>query len=155
MKFEFLVDRPVAIDMVSCWYFEEWGRLNPKASAQGIAKKISQSMNREKPPLLLLAVENDNVVGAAELKYREMDIYPDKEHWLGGLFVIPQRRGLGIGSKLIERVILLAERFGIKELYLQTERLDGGLYSHQGWESLEAVNYKGSEVLVMQKHVGA
>jgi GNAT superfamily N-acetyltransferase len=154
MQIEFLADRPEAIDLVSRWYFEEWGRLNPEASVQGIANKISQSMNRAKPPLLLLAVEDGNVIGAAELKYREMDIYPDKEHWLGGVFVIPQRRGLGIGSTLIKQVILLAEQFGIKELYLQTEQLDGGLYSDHGWKPVETVKSKGIEVLVMQKHVG-
>jgi len=155
MRFEFLVDRPAAIDSVSRWYFEEWGRLNSKASVEEIAKKISQSMNRDKPPLLLLAVEGSRVVGAAELKYREMDIYPDREHWLGGLFVVPQYRGSGIGSKLIEKIALLAEEFGIRKLYLQTERLDGGLYPDHGWEPLETVSYKGTEVLVMQKHVGA
>jgi GNAT superfamily N-acetyltransferase len=153
MKFEFLADRPEAIDLISRWYFEEWGRLNPKASVEGIASRISQSMNREKPPLLLLAVEGNEVIGAAELKFREMDIYPDREHWLGGLFVAPKWRGFGVGSKLMERIVLLAKEFGIEELYLQTERLDGGLYAAHEWKPLDRVNNKGIDVLVMRRQV--
>lgn len=153
MKFELLADKPEAIDLVAHWYFEEWGRLNPDASVTSIARRLSQSMNRDKPPLLLLAVEDGAVLGAAELKVQEMAIYPDKEYWLGGVFVAPHYRGRGIGAQLVERIILLAGKFGIEELWLQTERLDGGLYSVHGWQPFESICYRGANVLVMRKRI--
>ncbi len=154
MNFELLADRPEAINVVAGWYYDEWGRANPNSSVARIAGNLARSMNRDRPPLVLLAVKNDNVVAAAELKYREMEIYPDKEHWLGGMFVLPALRGAGVASQLIERVVALAKGFGISTLYLQTERLDGGLYTRHGWQPLDTVNNKGTRVLVMQKPVG-
>lgn len=155
MKFEFLADRPEAVNLVAGWYFGEWGRFSQNSSVERVAKKISQSMNKTTPPLLLLVTDRDAIVGAVELKYREMDIYPDKEHWLGGLFVKPEYRNLGLGEQLVEQVVRLAESFNIQQLYLQTERLDGGLYARLGWQALEQVCNKGIKVLVMERRIGA
>jgi GNAT superfamily N-acetyltransferase len=155
VKYEFLADRPEAVNLVAGWYFEEWGRFNPEASAEKIATKISHSMNRDKLPLLLLAIDGDDIVGAVELKFREMDIYPDMEHWLGGLFVLPEYRGRGVGKMLASRVIGLAHASGVRKLYLQTEHLSGGIYAELGWSPIERVQYKGANVLVMELSVGA
>lgn len=89
------------------------------------------------------------LLGAAELKTREMDIYPDYEHWLGGVYVESSERGKGIGRLLTLDIIDRAKRFGIKRLYLQTESLSGGLYAECGFKPLETVEYKGRHVLVM------
>ena len=83
------------------------------------------------------------------------DIYPDKLHWLGGVFVAPQYRGKGIGSTLAEHIARKAPSYGVKILYLQTEQLDGGLYSRLGWTPFEQVDNHGLRVLVMERHVGA
>lgn len=154
MKFEFLADRPDALELVARWYYEEWGRGNPESSVEIIARKISMSMNSGELPCLVLAVDKMHVLGVVELKYREMAIYPDKEHWLGGLFVPPAHRGRSIGAKLVEHAIDLAEQCGVKKLYLQTEQLDGGIYACLGWRPLERVNNKGIEVLVMERDIG-
>lgn len=153
MKFEFLADRPEALETISHWYYEEWGRWNPKNSVQSISKKLLQSMNKDKVPLMLLAIDRDDVVGAVELKYREMDIYPDKEHWLGGLFVEPKYRGAAVGKQLIQQIIKLAGELGINKLHLQTERLDGGVYARLGWRPIEQIDNKGIKVLVMERDV--
>lgn len=155
MKFEFLADRPEALKVVSHWYYEEWGRWNSNSSVQSISEKLLKSMNRDKVPLILLAIDGDDIVGSVELKYREMEIYPDKEHWLGGLFVEPRHRGAAVGKQLIQQIIGLASRLGVRKLYLQTERLDGGVYAQLGWKPLEQIDNKGKNVLVMERDVGA
>ena len=153
MRFEFLADRPEARELVAHWYYEEWGRWNPTSSIEGISKKLLLSMNRDKVPLIVLAIDRDDVVGAAELKYREMDVYPDKEHWLGGLFVAPKYRGAAVGEQLIHKILSISSRLGIKKIHLQTERLDGGIYTRLGWKPLEQIGNKGVKVLVMERDV--
>lgn len=154
MKFEFLADRPEALETVSHWYYDEWGRWNPKSSVQSISDKLRQSMNRNKIPLILLAIDQGDVVGAVELKFTEMDIYPDKEYWLGGLFVEPGHRGAAVGEKLIWQIIVLSGELGIDKLHLQTEKLDGGIYARLGWRPIEETDNKGIQVLVMERDVG-
>ena len=151
LRFEFLADRPAALPLLARWYFGEWGQLNPATSTERIAAKLSESMNRDSIPLVMLAVMGDEVIGSAELKYREMTIYPEKEHWLGGVFVVPEHRGKSVAAQLIDAVIDTARTLGVEVLHLQTERLDGGLYRKLGWQREEQVGHRGLEVLVMQR----
>jgi GNAT superfamily N-acetyltransferase len=154
MKFVLLADYPQAAATVARWYHGQWGYLTPSESADTIAAKLERFMNRDRVPLLVLGVDGDAPVAAAELKFREMDIYPEKEHWIGGVFVVPGHRHRGLGARVVERVADIARLLGVQTLHLQTERLDGGLYARLGWSPLEQVNYKGLDVLVMARALG-
>jgi GNAT superfamily N-acetyltransferase len=82
-----------------------------------------------------------------------MSIYPEKEFWLESLFVSPEFRGCGIGSALAEEIAVIAKGFGVKELYLQTENLDGGLYKRLGWNIIETTEYNSVWVAVMVRQL--
>ena len=154
MHFEFISDRVDAIPIVTRWYFDEWGHSVPEASFEKTLATLRESLNRDKPPLVVLAVQGEIVVGAAELKPHEMlSVYPDKEPWLGGVFVRPDFRNRRIASQLAMKIVEIAESFGVDQLFLQTERLDGGLYARLGWRPIEQVNYRGCEVLVMERRL--
>jgi len=155
VHFVLLADRPDAAETVAQWYFDEWGHRVAGMTRERIAAKVRESSNTERIPLIVLAIEADEIVGAAELKYREMDIYPDKEHWLGGVFVAPHRRGRGIASRLANEVAEIANSFKVPVLYLQTEYRDGGLYSRLGWKPIERVRNKGLDLLVMERPLDA
>lgn len=162
LNFEFLANRQDAIPIVAKWYFEEWGHKVPGNSIEQTIDRLNRQLvggachkdNRHKLPLPILAVEGEKVLGVARLKLHEMDIYPEKEFWLGSLFVSPTSRGKGIGSALANKIATIAVEFGAKELYLQTEALDGGLYRQLGWHLIETVRYKGFHVAVMVRNLG-
>jgi predicted N-acetyltransferase YhbS len=153
LKFDFLADRQDAIPIVAKWYFEEWGYNVPGNSILRSIDRINGKVNRSQPPLHILAIEDEKVIGVAQLKLYEMDIYPDREFWLGGLFVTPKSRGKGVGSALANKIATIAVDFGVKELYLQTEALDGGFYQQLGWHPIETVRYKGVHVAVMVRNL--
>jgi len=155
MHFKYLADHEEAIPIIARWYFSEWGHRTEETSAEELSLKLQKYLNRDKIPLILLAMERENIIGVAQLKFREMDIYPDKEHWIGGIFVPEKYRGNKVAARLISKVIEIAQAFDVNKLYLQTERLDGGLYPRLGWKPIEQVEYKGSDVLVMENHIGA
>ena len=150
LTIELLADRLEAVPRVAGWYFAEWGYLNPSATPERVRDKLVASANRDVVPLTLLAVIEQEVVGAAQLKYREMPMFPEKEHWLGGMFVAPEHRGRGIAAQLVESVVETARNLGVNTLHIQTERLDGGLYARLGWTAVEKVN-RGIDVLVMER----
>jgi GNAT superfamily N-acetyltransferase len=150
LTFAFLADRQDAIVTVAQWYYNEWGKV-PGNSVEQTIERIKGKLNRDNPPLHILAISTGRVLGVAQLKRREMSIYPEKEFWLGSLFVSHDFRGCGVGSALAEEIAVISKRFGIKELYLQTEVLDGGLYKRLGWNPIEATEYNGVQVFVMVK----
>lgn len=155
MNFEYLADHKEAIPTIAKWYFNQWGHIADESSAKETSHKLQEYLNRDKIPLMLLATDGEVIVGVAQLKYQEMDIYPDKEYWIGGIFVPEKYRRNRIAARLIEKVTGVARSLDVNILHLQTERLDGGLYRHLGWQPIEQVNYKGLDVIVMEKKLGA
>ena len=155
MEFKFLADRPEFVPVIAKWYFDEWGSALPGVTLQQIDDRISAMLNRDRIPVHILAMEGEELLGVAQLKIREMDIYPDKEHWLGGVYVAPSARGRGLASRLVAKALELAKTFHVKTLYLQTERFDGGLYASLGWRPIEKVHYNGIHVLVMENRLVA
>ena len=151
MDFALLADRPEAIPILARWYFDQWGERSPGSTVATMCSILETYLNRTAIPLLVLAVDHDEILGVASLKYREMDLYPDREHWLGGVYVPTVHRSRRVGSHVVENVVERARRLNVSTLHLQTERLDGGMYGRLGWEPAERVTYRGREVLVMER----
>ncbi len=144
-----LASHPAALPIVANWYFEQWGHKVANNSLEKTRERLREGLNGDRMPLCIVALENGAPCGAARLKLREMEIYPDREYWLGSVYVPPAVRGRAIAARLSERIAEMARERGTQCLYLQTERLDGGLYGRQGWKPLDQVHYNGLEVLVM------
>ena len=156
MKFEYLSNRPEAVPQIARWYFDQWGHLLESETYERSIERLHEYVRDDQMPLMVLAIEDGEVVGAAQLKFHEMEeVYPDLENWLGGLYVAEVHRSKGIGTKLVDKIMELAPGFGVTKLYLQTEALDGGLYAKLGWKPIE--NYQGEHllVLVMENDIAA
>lgn len=151
MEFVFLADYPEAIPIVADWYYHQWGHQHELISPQKSEEMLSDYLNRDKIPLLILAKKRDEILGAVQLKYYEMDNYPQKEHWLGGVYVPEKHRGKKIARQLVLKALEVAKTHGIDTLFLQTEKLNGGLYKRLGWNLVEKTTYKKKPVLVMRK----
>ncbi len=153
MKLEYLADNKGLLPIVAQWYFEEWGYLSEGKKLEEDIQRLQIYLNKDKVPLMLLAIEDGELLGAAQLKFHEMCIYPEKEHWVGGVYVAEKHRGKGIARQILSELIVTAKSLKVEILYLQTENLDGGLYRRMGWTPVEQVNYRGIEVLVMKKNI--
>lgn len=153
MQLKLLADIPDAIPILARWFFDQWGRDVPGNSFEATCERIGEKLNRDQAPLHLVAVEGGRPLGTAQWKIREMAIYPEREFWLGNVYVAPEARGHGLASHLAEEIAQLAKSHGVSELSLQTERLDGGLYARLGWKPVEQVHHHGRDVLVMQRNL--
>ncbi|WP_444890893.1 hypothetical protein [Microbulbifer sp. DLAB2-AA] len=80
MELQLLAENKQALPIVAEWYFTEWGYLRESNSLAKTRESLSDYLNTDKIPLLVIAVESGEILGAAQLKYREMTIYPEKEH---------------------------------------------------------------------------
>jgi len=154
MEIQYLTDRRTALPTIAAWYFDQWSDRIPENSVEEVSRRLEKYLNRDKIPLAVVAVDQDSLLGVGQLKYYEMDIYPLKEHWIGGVFVPSEHRGKGIATRIVTRLTDIALSMDVNTLYLQTEHLNGGLYTHLGWNPVERVVYKGQEVLVMEKQLG-
>ncbi len=104
MEFSLLADEPDAASTVARWYFDEWCRDTGRHSIEFVIKNVTASLNKVTAPLIVLCKIDGLLVGAAELKTREMETFPDYEFWLGGVYVHKDFRGRGVGAGLLSQV---------------------------------------------------
>lgn len=154
IQFEYLADRPECVPQVIAWWHTVWadrmGSDIPRLEAQ-----LRQSLGRDELPVHLLATAAGRPVGTAVLKRQELaDLYPDRQYWLGSVYVVPEYRHGRIASQLAERVIELAREQELPHLYLQTVNLNGGLYARLGWRPVERFDYRGETTLLMLRELG-
>ena len=150
-----LSGRPARSSSANCpLVVDEWGHFQPGDSIEDLSARVRNHLNRDQVPIQIIAVLDERVAGVAVLKLHEMvDLYPEKQFWLGNVFVAPEFRGQGIASALALRIVEIAKSRGVETLHLQTESLNGGLYAKLGWEKVEQVHYKGYDALVMVKRL--
>lgn len=151
--FEYLADRPELVPQVVTGWYSAWAdRMDP--DVEKVTRQILLSLSRDSLPLQLIATRNGELLGTAALKPHEIiDRFPEYFGWLGSVFVFPEFRGCGVASALSRRVIELAEERGLRQLYLQTADISGGLYGALGWEPLDRLVYKGIDTLLMIKYL--
>ena len=148
---KYLADHPEFIPQIATWYFNAWGHHESDNSMEKIAARLNTKLNRARVPIPIVAIVDGKLLGTAQLKAHEMEIYPDREFWLGGVYVDESARNQRIAQQLTHRIEEIARHLGIHELFLQTARLDGGLYAKSGWIPMEQVKYHSVQVLVMHK----
>lgn len=153
MKIDLLANHRHWLPTLANWYVQEWGQCKDAAETQKEIQNLQAYCNKNKVPLILVAFENDTLLGAVQLKMHEMTIYPNYPYWVGGVYVGKQHRKRGIAKLLVLEAIDKARELHIDKLYLQTENLSGGIYKELGWSPIEEVNYNGEDVVVMQKAI--
>jgi GNAT superfamily N-acetyltransferase len=148
LEFEYLADHPEQVDRVIAWWHTVWSdRMGPLDQA---ARQLAASLNTDSLPIQILATVDGEPVGTAVLKLQELaELFPDKQYWMGSVYVDESHRGASIASRLAERIIELAENRGLPHLYLQTVNASGGLYARLGWEPLQLFDYRGERTLLM------
>jgi len=148
LEFAYLADHPEQVDKVIGWWHSVWSdRMGPIDQA---TRHLCANLNIDSLPIQILAILDGQPVGTAVLKQQELgDLYPDKQYWMGSVYVDEAHRGANIASRLSQKIIDLAESRGLPHLYLQTINTSGGLYVRLGWEPLELFDYRGERTLIM------
>lgn len=96
-----LSDRPQLLPEVAAWYFAQWGHHVPGRTLADECERLEVFLQPDSLPMLLIAMQGDRPVAAAQLKFHERKERPERLHWLGGVYVDATQRGKGIAEVLI------------------------------------------------------
>jgi len=146
--FACLADYPAFIPTLAKWHFKEWGHLRPGDFVERRIICLTEASRHQEIPTVVIAFEDDRLLGAAMLVANDMTTRPDLKPWIAGVFVASEQRGLGIGAALVQHVINEAKALQQPRLYLYTFSTEK-YYQKLGWELVERTNYLGSEVTIM------
>ena len=149
-----LSQHPALLPTIAAWYFQQWGMQVPGRSVADECQRLEVFLHEGALPLLLIAMDDGEPVAAAQLKFHERTERPEREHWLGGVYVRASHRGHGVAATLIQDLLARAAAMGVGDVYLQTEADDGGLYRRLGWTALESVEHAGGfPVRIMRRRL--
>ncbi len=139
MEISFLAEQRHHCKAIAQWYYDEWAK-NYNVPFNAVFEDVkSKSLSRNDVPLCFVATENNEAIGAVELKLYENKQY-DYKHWLGGLFVHPSYRRLGIGKELIRIALDHSQKLGTEVLYLQCKSGHSSLYSLFGFTCIHLLS---------------
>ncbi|MBO9872207.1 MULTISPECIES: GNAT family N-acetyltransferase [Xanthomonas] len=142
-----------ALPQIAAWYHAAWGR-EAGFSLDDELRQLQRAPDGHGLPRVLAAFDGPRPIAAVQLKYREMDAFPQYPYWLGGMYVADPYRGRGIAGRLLAHALADAAELGLGALHLQTEHLDGGLYARHGWQPVQEADSYGTRVLLMVRDVG-
>jgi N-acetylglutamate synthase-like GNAT family acetyltransferase len=143
LKFE-----PHHIPVLAGWHHGEWSYLNPNWSVEQREKDMRLHLTDDLVPSTFVAIE-ERLLGSAAIVENDMDTKQDLSPWLASVFVSPENRGKGIGSRLVMQVMEKAKEDGIPVLYLFTPDKEH-FYQKLGWHTISKETFRGHLVTVMQ-----
>jgi GNAT superfamily N-acetyltransferase len=152
MQIDYLADHPEFLPTLAQWHHQEWGHMRPGDSAEARAARTQALCGHEEIPTVFIAFSGGTLFGSAMLVANDMDTRRELTPWLAGVYVAPEHRRKGIGSALVGRVVECAKRLGVARLYLYTPSAER-MYLQLGWSSMERVEYRGSDALIMHRNL--
>ena len=148
---QLLADHPQLAAVIGRWHWDEWGEEEPLGSVEVWSQRLADAAGRGEVPTVWVAFTGGEPAGSVVLVDHDMDIHRDCTPWLGGLFVVPHFRGLGIAQRLVRTCEAAAAALGYPSLYLQTEIPQ--FYAQLGWREYARERYLGDDVVVMVRDV--
>ena len=153
MDIDYLANKINFMDEVSSIIYNEWGSLIPGNKIENTQKRIRNFLNKDKIPLCVVCFDNNTLTGVYSLMLNDQANTRGLSPWLGSVYVKPEYRNKGIGTRLVKHALELSKNLGYETLYLHTSDKQA-LYSRVGFNFIYETNVNGEKVSVMSKHQG-
>lgn len=148
---DYLANHAHLADELARWSWNEWRAIYEERGQmfEHALKNYRERTNTDCLPLALVALHGADLIGTVSLKFNDLDTRPDLDPWLGGVYVLPNWRGRGVASLLMQRAVDVAAKLDLTKLYLWTSSAEG-LYEKLGWQVVERSEYCGKQIVVMK-----
>lgn len=139
------------IPIIAEWYYSEWPDVYP--NMEFVIQRLSNRTNTSSLPIGLVAVENEEVIGAVTIKEHDIETMTELSPWLASLIVKKERRNEGIGKLLINGVLEKSGELGFHNIYLYTDTAKD-YYALLGWDEKEEIMHKEKRVSIFERIIG-
>jgi predicted N-acetyltransferase YhbS len=126
----------------------EWGHLMPDVSYPQLLSSFRERLTPHRIPTAFIALKGDEIVGTASLVENDLSTRSDLSPWLAAVYVVPEMRGMGVGTALVQAGIDEVKQLGLARFYLITPDR-ASFYTRLGWKKLEQTEYRGETVTIM------
>ena len=143
-----LKQRPDTLTQLAQWHQSEWSQLNPVETLEQRINRMQDYLNDDFIPSTFVAIEH-SLLGSAAIVKNDMETRKTLSPWLASVYVSAEKRGSGIGRKLVQHVMSCATNKQYNKLYLFTADQQH-FYEKLGWQTFDTECYHGQQVSLMQ-----
>ena len=150
LAIELLADHPQIIPAVGEMRWREWGRApEPEALDWWVNVTARESGRRQLPVTWVALDAHGQAAGAVGLAEFDIEECRDRSPWVIGMIVASERRGQGIGSRLLGELEAWAQRNGFSPLWVAASGRAVDFYRKCGWEPVETFQRVNDETTVI------
>lgn len=143
-----LGEHRAALPEIVGWLHAEWGHLMPDSSAKKLESIFEARVTHLQIPEAFVALLNGKIVGTASLVSHDLPSRKDLTPWLAAVYVKPEARDRGIGSRLVRAVMDEVAQLELPCFYLITpDRSE--FYARLGWQEIDKTEYRAERVSIM------
>ena len=128
------------IDLISNWYLDEWN-----IPFENTYQRLANIQNDDVIFQLILSKNQEPIAtGGLYKRIGLLNVHPKFkkfEPWLALLYTIKNKRNLGFGEKLLQKIEDISKELGFKIIYLHTFTAER-LYLRNNWKPLKELLIK-------------
>ena len=134
-RIHLLADLPHLVEAAGLLRHREWGRDPEPTDPRFWIEVTGREAGRHGLPMTWVAVDDHGeLIGVVGLGEHDLPEIRDRTPWVLGMVVRPDRRGSGVGRRLLEALSATAEERGHPEIWVATGRPAIGFYERCGYE---------------------
>jgi N-acetylglutamate synthase-like GNAT family acetyltransferase len=150
MHIQTLHDRPEFIGQVATLIHTEWPYEFEGISLQTWTEEFQTLEGADRTTFI--AIEDSRLLGTACLDIEDLPQRPEISPWLASVYVMPEARSRGLGSRLVQAVEQEAWTRDVPRLHLHTTDRES-FYAQHGWTTLEHLQAWNKNVALMYKDI--
>lgn len=154
MRIELLRPGSGWVGGIAARQFALWGPLTGFESSEAYGAFLAGTTRGHGLPKVLVALQDGEPLGSVDLLPAEMTTHPHLTPWMGQLFVSPEGRGTGVGTRLVREAAEHVAQLGHGRLYLYTSGTLPEYYRARGWREIERAHYLGKDRVIMSLDLG-
>jgi GNAT superfamily N-acetyltransferase len=136
--------------LVGDWLLSEWPGWYAQHGAGDLLGDVDAFAASERElPVGLVVFDDDEPVGFGALKQSSIGTHAHLAPWAAAGYVVPARRGQGIGAFLLEAIVAHARAIGYRSVYCGTSTAVT-LMIRAGWQQVERITHAGKPLVIFR-----
>jgi GNAT superfamily N-acetyltransferase len=136
--------------VVSAWLLSEWPGWYAEGGAGDLLGDVDAFAASElELPVGIVVFDDDEPVGFGALKQVSISTHTHLAPWAAAGYVVPARRGRGVGAFLLRAIVAHAKAIGYDSVYCGTSTAIA-LMKRAGWQQIERITYAGKPLVIFR-----